>query len=313
MSEGRAFAPKKSIKNWREYNAGLVKRYDITVHLADEAVVQKPERTGKRGRPVEYTDGFIELGLTLKAIYRLPYRGLQGFMESLFKLSHCTERAVPDYTTFCVRAEEIEIKIRAAVASGEPLHLLVDSTGLKIYGEGEWKMRTHGKTKKRTWRKLHLMIDEATQQIVIADLTKNSTGDQEHIPDLLKKMPEGTNIKRITGDGIYDAWNCYDTAAQYGATFLTPPRTNAVILPDEKGRADHPRTQAIRDCEKLGRTPWKIKTGYHRRSLAETAMYRFKTTFGEKMFSREFKKQKIEALIKANVLNTFRSLAAPAY
>jgi Transposase DDE domain len=313
MSEGRAFADKKSIKNWREYNAGLVKRYDITVHLADEAVVKKPEPTGKRGRPAEYTDGLIELGMTLKAIYRLPYRGLEGFMRGLFKLGNCADRPVPDYSTFCLRSAKLDVALRAAVVSGEPLHLLVDSTGLKIYGEGEWKMRTHGKTKKRTWRKLHLMIDAVTQQIIVADLTKNDVGDQEHIPALLKKMPADTKLKRMTGDGIYDTWNCYDTAAQYGADFLTPPRTNAVILPDEKGRTDHPRTRAIRACERLGRTPWKIETGYHVRSRVETAMYRFKTSFGEKMFSRDFNRQKTEALIKANILNTFRTLASPAY
>jgi hypothetical protein len=313
MSEGRTFTGKKSIKNWPEYNAGLVRRYDLTVHLSDETVVKKPEPTGKRGRPVEYTDGLIELGLTLKAIYRLPYRGLEGFMLGLFKLGNCVDRSVPDYTTFCVRAPELEIAIRAAVASGEPLHLLVDSTGVKIYGEGEWKMRTHGKSKKRTWRKLHLIIDEATQQIVVADLTKNDVGDQEHLPALLKKLPATTNVKEITGDGIYDTWGCYNAAAEYGADFTTPPRSNAVAPDRDTPRGLHPRNQAIRDCEALGRTPWKIEVGYHRRSLVETAMYRYKTSFGEKTFSRTFPRQKNEALIKANALNTFRTIAAPTY
>lgn len=312
MSEGRQFEPKKSIKNWREYNEGLKRRYDITVHLADEAVVRKPEPTGKRGRPQEYSNGLIELGLTLKAIYRLPYRGLEGFMRGLFKMGRCDDRPVPDYTTFCLRAALLEIVLRVT-ARGEPLHLLVDSTGLKIYGEGEWKVRTHGKTKRRTWRKLHLMIDEASGQVVVADLTENSTGDQEHLPELLNKLPKDVRVRRVTGDGIYDTWGCYDAAATQGAALVTPPRRNAALPPDKSPRTDHPRSNAIRDSQELGRTPWKIKVGYHRRSLVETAMYRFKTSFGEKMFSRTFSRQKNEALLKAEAMNTFRSLASPAY
>ena len=313
MSEGRRFAAKKSIKNWGEYTAGLVRRYDITVYLEDETVFMPPEANGKRGRPQEYSDGLIELGLTIKAIYRLPYRGLEGFIKGLFKLGHCADKPVPDYTTFCVRAAAIDVKVKTALQSGEPLHLLVDSTGLKIYGEGEWKVRTHGASKRRTWRKLHLMIDEATQQIIVADLTENSTGDQEHLPELLNKVPNDKHVGRVTADGIYDTWGCYDAATKHGADLCTPPRKNAVVPQDKSPLTNHPRSDAIRKCQKLGRTPWKIETEYHRRSLVETAMFRFKTSFGERMFSRTFIRQKAEALVKANALNIFRDLAAPVY
>jgi Transposase DDE domain len=313
MSEGRSFGPKKSIKNWAVYNEGLRRRYDITVYLEDETVFAPPKPNGERGRPQEYSDGLIELGLTIKAIYRLPYRGLQGFLRGLFRLGDCASKPVPDYTTFCVRAKEIDVKIKTALQSGEPLHLLVDSTGLKIYGEGEWKMRTHGKTKRRTWRKLHLVIDAVTQQIIAADLTENSTGDQEHLPALLNKVPDDKRVGRVTADGIYDTWGCYDAAAEHGADLCTPPRENAVVPPDKSPRAQHPRSDAIRECQELGRTPWKIENKYHVRSLVETAMYRFKTSFGEKMFSRTLPRQKTEAFIKANALNIFRDLAAPAY
>jgi DDE family transposase len=313
MSEGRQFGPKKSIKNWREYNAGLVKRYDITVYLADETIFEKPAPSGERGRPPEYSNGLIELGLTIKAVYRLPYRGLKGLLCGLFKLGNCGDKPVPDYTTFCVRAAALDLKIKTAMHAGEPLHLLVDSTGLKIYGEGEWKVRMHGAGKRRTWRKLHLVIDAVTQQIISADLTDNSTGDQEHLPELLNKVPGNTRVGRVTADGIYDTWDCYDAAAEHGAELCTPPRKNAVVPPDKSPRSDHPRSDAIRECHELGRTPWKIENQYHRRSLVETAMYRFKTSFGEKMFSRTFIRQKTEAVIKANALNVFRDLAAPAY
>jgi hypothetical protein len=253
------------------------------------------------------------MGLTLKALYRLPYRGLEGFMRGLFKLGNCQNRPVPDYTTFCVRAEAIDISIKTALQSGEPLHLLVDSTGLKIYGEGEWKVRMHGVGKRRTWRKLHLVIDAKTQQIIAADLTENSTGDQEHLPELLNRVPTSTRIGRVTADGIYDSWGCYDAATAHGADLCTPPRKNAVVPLDQSPRSNHPRAKAIQECQELGRTPWKIKNEYHRRSLVETAMYRFKTSLGEKMASRTLHRQKTEAFIKANIINTFRNIAAPAY
>lgn len=313
MSEGRQYGPKKSIKNWGEYNEGLKKRYDISMYLADENVFEKPEATGEGGRPKEYSDGYIELGLTLKAIYRMPYRGLEGFLCGVLRLNGLGDKRVPDFTTFCNRAKELEIAFRLAALEGKKINLLVDSTGLKIFGEGEWKMRTHGKSKRRTWRKLHLGVDEATQQIPVADLTMNSVGDQEHLPEILDAVPDKIHLGRVTADGIYDTWGCYDAANDHGAAMLTPPRKNAVEPQGKTGRRDHPRAEAIRECERLGRDKWKKSSGYHRRSLAETAMYRYKTSFGERMFSREFKRQKTEARIKVKTLNTFRLAAAPSY
>ena len=313
MSEGRQYGPKKSIRNWAEYSEGQKKRYDISVYLADERVFGKPEHTGAGGRPKEYSDGYIELGLTLKAIYRMPYRGLEGFLRGILSLNGLHDVRVPDFTTFCNRAKELEIAFRLAALEGKKINLLVDSTGLKIYGEGEWKMKVHGKTKRRTWRKLHLGVDEATQQIVVADLTLNSVGDQEHLPEILDGVPEEVHLGRVTADGIYDTWGCYDAANDYGAAMLTPPRKNAVEPSGKSRRTDHPRARAIRDCEKLGRDEWKKSSGYHRRSLAETAMYRYKTSFGERMFSREFKRQKTEARIKVKTLNLFREFATPKY
>jgi len=313
MSEGRQYEPKKSIKNWAAYNEGLKKRYDISVYFADESVFEKPAPTGEGGRPKEYSDGYIELGLTLKAIYRMPYRGLEGFVRGVLRLNGLENKAVPDFTTFCNRAKELKIAFRLAALEGKKINLLVDTTGLKIYGEGEWKMKVHGTTKRRTWRKLHLGVDEETQQIVVADLTLNSVGDQEHLPEILDGVPEEIDLGRVTADGIYDTWGCYDAASDHGAAMLTPPRKNAVEPPDKTGRSDHPRGQAIRDCERLGRDEWKKSRGYHRRSLAETAMYRYKTSFGEKMFSRAFERQKTEARTKVKILNLFRSFAVPHY
>jgi Transposase DDE domain len=309
MSEGRSFCGKKSIRNWPEYNAGLVKRYDVTVHI-DPAALQKPLPVeGRRGRPLEYSRGLIEMGLVIKAVYRLPYRGLEGFLRSVLEPGV----ALPDYTTFCLRADGATDKILKLAQRGGPVHMVVDTTGLKVFGEGEWKVRQHGASKRRTWRKLHLALDEKTQEILVADLTFNSTGDQEHLPALLDDVPDGIALDQVTADGIYDSHACYKAVDEKGAVLVTPPRLNS-RLPRGRPRRHEPlRTRALRTCKRMGRTRWKIAHRYHRRSLAETAMYRFKTSFGGRLASRIYEKQTTEALIKAKTLNTFRRLAAPAY
>lgn len=308
MSEGRRFTRKKSIKNWRDYNEGLKKRYAITAHVNAE-VLKKPEKIKyQRGRPREYSQAFIEMALVIKAVYRLPYRGLEGFLRSLLG----SKERLPDYTTICIRAATVEAALKI-IARGERVHLVVDTTGLKVYGEGEWKVRQHGASKRRTWRKLHLGIDEATQDIVAFDLTDNSTGDQQHLPELLNKMPRSISLKQVSADGIYDSHACYETVHEKGARLVTPPRKNAVLPRGRPSKKESLRTRAVRDCKRRGRTAWKKHHRYHRRSLSETAMYRFKTTFGGSLFSRSFPRQKTEAILKVKTLNTFRRLATPAY
>jgi hypothetical protein len=308
MSEGRRFTRKKSIKNWREYNEGLKRRYDVTVHINPEVLKKPPKIKWQRGRPREYSQALIEMALVVKAVYRLPYRGLEGFLRSLLGAN---ER-LPNYTTICVRSATVDAVLKV-LKRGEKVHLVVDTTGLKVYGEGEWKVRQHGASKRRTWRKLHLGIDEATQDIVAVDLTENSVGDQEHLPELLNKTPQNMRLKQVSADGIYDSHACYETVHERGARLVTPPRKNAVLPRGRPPQNEPPRTQAIRDCKRRGRTAWKKHHRYHRRSLAETGMYRFKITFGGTLASRSFPRQKTEAILKAKTLNTFRRLASPVY
>lgn len=299
--------PTKPIRNWSAYNEGLVRRYDITLWI-DEAIFAKPERTGKRGRPQEYSDALIELGAKIKATHTLPYRGTEGMLRGLFKQMGRTEN-VPDFSTLNRRIEDLVVEI-SATQSGEPMHLVADTTGVKIFGEGEWKVRMHGWSKRRTWRKLHLLVDEATQDIVVCDLTENNVGDQEHLPVLLAALPKEIKVCQVSADGIYDTYECYDETEKIGAKLVTPPRKNAVI---KRGDPPHPRHDAIRRCRKKGRKKWKKESGYHRRSLSETAMFRYKVTFGPGLYSRTLNRQKVEARINVKTLNEFRKLAAPAY
>lgn len=308
MSEGRRFARPKSIKNWRAYNEGLKKRYDITVHLNPEVLKKPPQIKGQRGRPQEYGAALIEMLLVVKAVYRLPYRGLEGFARSLLAAG----TRLPDYTTLCVRAATANVALDV-MRRDEPVHLVVDTTGLKVYGEGEWKVRMHGYGKRRTWRKLHLAVDEATQEIVAVDLTERRRGDPEHLPALLDQVPAHVRLKQVTGDGAYDTYACHETARHRGAALIAPPRQNALALPGGRPpKNEHPRLRTLRDCRRRGRTAWKKHHGYHRRSLAETAMYRFKTSFGDRLISRASPQQKTEALVKSKTLNLFRRLATPS-
>ena len=309
MSKGTSFRRRKSIKNWREYNAGLKRRYDLTVWV-DDGVFAKPRRQrGQKGRSRQYVDALIEMGATLKALYRLPYRGTEGMMRSLFRLMGRTDN-VPDYTTLNRRSAALTVALDLAKRE-HPVHLVVDTTGLKVYGEGEWKVRQHGWSKRRTWRKLHLAVDERTQEIIVSDLTENSVGDQEYLPALLEAMPNDMKLRQVSADGIYDTHECYDTVRRRGARLITPPRKNAVLPPPDT--PPHPRHKAIRDCRRMGRKRWKKKRHYHRRSLSETAMYRFKITFGGNLAARTLKYQKTEAAVKAKALNKLRKLARPLY
>jgi hypothetical protein len=310
MSKGTRFRQKKSIKNWHEYNEGLKRRYDITLWL-DAAVLAKPERVfGKKGRPPEYSDALIEMGLVLRGLYRLPLRGTEGMMRSILRLMGHAHAKLPDYTTLSRRSSALRVALDL-MKRGHAIHLVVDTTGLKIYGEGEWKVRVHGASKRRTWRKLHLAIDEHTQEIIVADLTENSTGDQEHLPAIIKAVPEEIRVRQVSADGIYDTHECYDTVHRRGAKLVTPPRKNAVLPPPDT--PPHPRHHAIRDCQEKGRKRWKKESEYHRRSLSETAMFRFKTTFGGNLAARKLPQQKTEAMVKVKTLNTLRKIAAPAY
>jgi hypothetical protein len=308
MGKGTHFRQQKSIRNWREYNEGLKQRYSLTVWV-DEDVLARPEGTGRRGRPPQYGDALIEVGATLKALYRLPYRGTQGMMRSVFDLLGHADEKLPDYTTLHRRSACLKVApgLKERIF---PAHLVVDTTGLKVYGEGEWKVRQHGWSKRRTWRKLHLMLDEHGQEIVASDLTENSTGDQEHLPQLLAKLPEDFPVRQVSGDGIYDTYECYDAVRRRGAKFVAPPRKNAAVPPPD---SSHPRHEAIRDCERMGRARWKKERHYHRRSLAETTMFRFKGTFGDRLAARELPYQKTEAAVKVKALNKLRNIAQPRY
>ena len=303
---------KYRIRNWSAYNKSLAQRGSITVWISEDVLANwHPEVEGKRlrGGQLNYSDQAIECLLVLKAVYRLPYRQTVGFAQSVLELLGADVR-VPDYTTLCKRSGDLNVCIPTSNPD-EPKHIVIDSTGLKVYGEGEWKVRQHGYSKRRTWRKLHLSVDENTHEIQALALTEAGVDDAEAGKQLLNETPG--EIEQVSGDGSYDKRKFYDASTVRGVKHITvPPRLDAKIWQHGNfKKAPLPRDQNLRRSRQIGRKKWKVEAGYHRRSLAETAVFRFKTIFGNTLSTRTLYRQINEARVKAVALNRMTQLGMP--
>ncbi len=191
---------------------------------------------GRRGRGFHYSDTAIETALMLKGLFKLPLRALEGFINSLFQLMAVPLQS-PDYSCISKRAKTVDIKYRLP-SQGPVAHLVIDATGLKVYGEGEWKIRKHGKEKRRVWRKLHLAVDATTHAVIAAEVSLETVADNEVLPTLLN--PLRRKIKQVSADGAYDTKACHALLKKKGAKATIPPRKNAA--PWEEG---HPRNEAV--------------------------------------------------------------------
>lgn len=212
---------------------------------------------------------------------------------------------MPDYSTLSGRSPKLKVKL-ASKPSGRIKHLLVDSSGLKVFGEGEWKVRTHGKDKRRTWRKLHISVDGESLLITAAVVTDNKTLDRQALAQLLEET-EG-EIELVCADGAYDTTSCHKAIKQRGAVPVIPPKSNAVIGGKKwlEDRDDH-----LREIQERGLKEWKKQSEYHRRSLVENAFFRLKRIFSEKLRARTEERQQTEAFIRCAVMNRLTSLGMP--
>ena len=218
---------------------------------------------------------------------------------------------IPSYTQICRRANDLQVDI-AVPKTKSPIHVVIDSTGLKVYGEGEWKTRKHGVGKRRTWRKIHLGVDEKRGMIHAQILTKNGKGDgdAQQVGKMLEQIK--SPIDKFSGDGAYDTYEIWELLKSEGIQGIIPPQENAIYWVDEfDNLLDLDRNKILEQIDLIGRKEWKVKSNYHRRSLAETAMMRFKMIFGPTLYSRKFVKQKIEAAVKIKCLNKMTALGMP--
>ena len=298
------------LRNWSQYNKALVRRGSLTLWI-NQAVLstwRNTTRTGKRGKPADYTDTAILCMATLEEVYSLPLRATEGLTRSLIKLLG-VELSVPCYTTLCRRRRSLEV-VLPRLSKSEPLHLVVDSTGIKVYGEGEWKVRQHGWSRRRTWRKLHIGVGEATLEFVAVVVSTNSFKDSQILPDLLEQVED--ELSQVSADGAYDSRNCYDAIRERKARAAIPPQKRARIWQHGNTKRErHIRDENLRAIRRKGRREWKRESGYHRRSLAETQVFRVKTIFGERVSARSFEGQAAQLLVRCATLNRMTHLGMP--
>jgi hypothetical protein len=305
------------VRNWKDYNEALVQRGSITFWFSEEAIKdwQVSRETGKRGRPEDYSDVAISCCLTLKSVFNLTFRGTEGFVKSLISQLGLSLKT-PDYTLLCKRQKNLEIVLPKPRRKDEELQLVFDTSGVKVFGEGEWKVRRYGYTKKRLWRKLHLAINIKTQLIEACELTELGTQDCEGFKKLVEAIKDPIEI--AIGDGAYDRFSCYEVLEQRGGKGIFPPQHNAVTSDERKANkkkaskeAVAQRDEAVKQVRALGGKEWKRQVGYHRRSLAETGVFRVKTLLGRRLGSRTLPNQRVEARIWCSAINKMTLLGMP--
>jgi Transposase DDE domain len=294
------------VTNWPEYDAALVRRGSLTVWFTEEAVAAwHAPATGERGGQLVYSALAIETGLALRLVFHQPLRQTEGMLRSIVEVLK-VDIAIPDHTTLSRRGGGVTILPKLATRD-EPLHLLVDSTGLKMFGEGEWLDQQRGLRSRRRWRKLHLGLDADTQEIVAAELTPDDIGDVSVLPELLDQID--ADVASLTADGGYDGEAAYNAVVERHpvAAVVIPPRATAV--PSQTTTTQRDRHLAA--IAEHGRIAWQRSSGYSRRSLVETAMYRYKTIIGRRLQARSLRTQRTEAKIACNVLNRMTWLGMP--
>ena len=301
---------KHKVTNWRGYDASLRQRGSLTVWFSAEAIEgwRAAPRATRGGQPW-YSPLAILTALTLRAVFRLALRQTEGLIGSILRLLRL-DLAVPDHSTLSRRAETLEVpRPRHGRA---PVHLLVDSTGLKLCGPGEWLVEKHGTKTRRGWRKLHLATDADTGRIVASALTKHDGDDGSQLGPLLDQV-DGP-VASITADGAFDRDGVYaEAAARHpDAAVIVPPRSGAV----PSGAAETAPTQRDRHIvamAKHGRMGWQKASGYNWRALVEADIARFKRVIGDGLRSQTDGRQATEVAIAVQVLNRMLELGRPEY
>jgi IS5 family transposase len=287
-------------RNWRHYNKTLVQRGSLTFLIDPKSIkALKPKKIKSRGRPLEFSDQLIQLLLMIKIHYKMPYRMLEGFAR--FFLEQMKQIAkVPCYSLTCKRAKRLALRL-PKLSSRRPATVIVDATGIKVEGEGEWKVKVHGKGRPRKWIKLHIAIDAKTQEIVGELLTEAGVDDGKAFPTVVKQVPN--RVRTVIGDGAYDDKEVRDLIRKRGGRALIPPPKNAVCHGTDSDRDS--AVLAIRGLggDKVAKSIWGKLSGYSERALVETSFSRHKKIFGERFFSKTPERQKVESRLKCVILN----------
>jgi hypothetical protein len=316
------------ITNWKNYNKGLCNRYNLDVWFNSKIISKwyfKP-KIRKAGATKIYSKTAILTCYQLKCLFGLSLRATQGFLDSLFKKLALPIRC-PHYSQLSRRAKDLR-NIKLPFSGNNPmLFALIDSTGLKVYGQGEWHVKMHKASKRRTWRKLSLLVDPVSHEIINNNLTPSNTHDSIAAMPMISKLPK--SFDALWGDGAYDSSSIYKTLLDKGIKPIIPPPRNAVLSRQNFRKRRHLGRKALvqnnpaivyRDAaieyinlfpdKEDGRRRWKQHSSYHLRSLVETAMMRFKQTFSDKLKARTFCNQQAEVRVKCYMLNKMIQIAS---
>jgi len=302
---------KYRIKNWAKYNQALKQRGSLELWInADLPDNWRAEPSGRPGNQPIYSDFAIQIVIQFGKVFHQKLRQTEGLLEDIFKLMGL-KLSVPDYSTVSRRASRLNVVLcKKTAKKGEKKIVVIDSSGLKVYGEGEWKVKMHGQSKRRTWRKAHLGIGP-DGEIQAAKITLNNAADCQVAPNLLNQIE--SEIDTLAGDGGYDKEIVYQSLRDRRVkNVLIPPQKNAKIKRHGNLKCElHQRDENLRRIRKVGRKKWKEKSGYHVRSLIEATMFRLKTILGDRLNARKFENQTAEFLISCNILNRMSALGMP--
>ena len=239
------------VANWPAYDRALIRRGDVTLCLAPDAIAGwEPRRGGTRGGQRRYSDVAIETALTLRLFFHLPLRQAEGFLVSVFAITGLA-LSTPDHTTLSRRGQSLDLALRR-VRMDEPLHLFIDSTGLTVMGQGEWAAAKHGTHGKRRWSKLHVGVDQ--RGVIVAQVvSEDSVRDAAAGVDLIHAVDD--EIASVTADAAYDTLEFYETAGAGGATVVVPPKETASVT--GRGPRSPARDRTIESVQSVGRRQWK--------------------------------------------------------
>lgn len=304
-------SPKWKNINWRHYNKALIQRGSLLIWISEDVRKKWIERKSKKnGRPKTFSDQAILAVASLRMLFSLPLRAAEGFVVSLFQMIKCS-LPVPDYSLVSKRMKYLDLSSLLKTKK-RPQVLLIDSSGIKIFGQGEWRAKRFGEKGRKGWLKIHLAVDPETHLIEALQVTTDEIGDAQVLGSLLEETPK--SVKTIIADKGYDQRHCREKIRRKGANDLIPPRDGAVIScgdPTLQGR-----DEAIKICLGLGGDEiavglWRKLSGYTKRSLVETAFSRWKTMFGEKIQSRHWENQSAEIYIKQLIMNELTKQGMP--
>ncbi len=267
-------------------------------------MVWRAPRAVRNGRPPVFSDGAIQFCLMVKVLFGLPLRQTTGMVASILSMAGL-DWPVPDFSTLSRRQKTITVQVPSRRAPG-PLNLLVDSTGIKFLGDGEWLARKHGTHRRRQYRKVHLAMDTATGDIRAVEFTPSREGDSPVLPDLLDQIPKDEQIGTVTGDGAFDTRRCHTAILERGGTAVIPIRRNGRLWKEDCPAAKA-RNDILRATQRFGRAIWKRCSGYHVRSRIEARMRCLKA-FGERIASRDPDRQTAEIHIRIALMNRFNEL-----